>query len=263
MNIQSIRNSIVRNSPKLCAVVATVGVALTAYLAAKATPKAMSLIELKKEVLNKEILSKKEKVNAAWKCYIPSAASGVLTVAAIITGHSIHMQRYGELAVAYGLSQTAVRLYSEHVAKRLGEEDERKIRQDVGVQMMQTMTPPDTKVVPKLMTNEIGPRDQVNICYDYLSGRYFHASQNQIKEAIADYNENALKKNGQACLNDLYLCFHNPEELPEMGFANLLGWRYEEGREVVPLISVEPDANGNPCMVLDYVNPPQYDYDKR
>lgn len=254
--IQKGRNAIVRNSPKLCAAVAVIGVGITAILAVEETPRAMQLIEERKAK------TKKEKVNAAWRCYIPAAASGVITITAIITGHSIHLQRYGELAVAYGFSQSMLRLYSEKIRKEYGEEREAELRAQAGAQLVKTVEPPQGKLIPLDTTSELDPHDKVNNCLDYFGGRDCHVSQNDIKRAVKEFNETVMKKNGYGCMNDLYLCFHKPDELPETGFGALLGWNYERDGEVVPMVTSDFDKYGNPCLVLDFYNPPQYDFEK-
>lgn len=254
--VQKGRNAVVRNSPKLCAAIAVIGVGTTAVLAVKETPKALRLIEERKAG------TKKEKINAAWRCYIPAAASGVITIAAIITGHSIHLQRYGELAVAYGFSQSMLRLYSEKVRKEYGEQREAELRAQAGVRLMQIVEPPAGKLIPLDITSDLDPHDKVNICLDYYAGRECHLTRNEIKKAVKEFNETVMKKNGYGCMNDLYLCFHKPDELCEVGFGALLGWNYSRDGEVIPMVTSEFDKYGNPCMVLDFYNPPQYDFNK-
>ena len=230
-------------TPKIFAGIGVVGVVSTAVLAVRSTPKAMQLIEAS------GARTAKEKFKAAWKCYIPAGASGVITIAAIIANHSVLMRQNAELALAYGFGQTALRLYSERTPV--------ETRNQISAEMMKSQEPP--KEIVRLDTG-FGPEDQINECFDYLSSRYFHASRNQINKAIDEFNETILKVEGQGSLNQLYLCFHNQDELPPMGFANLLGWKYVNGQGAVPMVTSEFDKNGNPCIVLDFFNPPQYDY---
>ena len=230
-------------SPKLYAGVAILGLWTTAYLAAKETPKAMRLIE----EANAKTLP--EKIKAAAPAYIPAGASAVITTATIIGGFNELIRKNTQLALAYGFGQTALRLYSERTTP--------EIHQQVSAEMMRMQEPPE-KVI--LIDNNVDAKDQINACFDYPLGRYFHASLNQVKNGVNEFNEDILKVNGRGSLNQLYSCFHNPDELPPAVTGDLLGWKYVNGEVVVPLISYEPDKYGNPVMVFDFVNPPQYDF---
>lgn len=230
-------------SPKLYAGVAILGLWTTAYLAAKETPKAIQLIE---EAKAKTL---REKIKAAVPAYIPAGASALITTATIIGGFNDLIRRNTELALAYGFGQTALRLYSERTPT--------ETRQQVTAEMMRMQEPPGSYI---LVDDSLDAKDQINVCFDYLSGRYFHASQNQIKRACDEFNENVLKVNGRGSLSQLYSCFHNPDELPPAANADLLGWRYVNGEGAVPMVNYEPDKYGNPCMIFDFYNPPQYDY---
>ena len=236
MNMQKI-------APKLFAGAAVLGTVTTAVLAARATPKALKLIE------ESNANTFKEKAKACWKVYIPAGASCVITAATIISGFNDLMRKNTELAAAYGFGQTALRLYSERAPE---------VRQQVSAEMMRMQEPPSVDYIP--MDTQADPKDQKNRCFDYLSGRYFHATTNEIKNAFAEFNETIAKVNGKGSLNQLYSCFHNPEELPNVGFADLLGWKYQGGETAVPMITTEPDKYGNPVVILDFCNPPNYDY---
>lgn len=231
-------------TPKIFVCIGVVGTVTTAALAVRETPKAMRLIEEAKAV------TRREKFKAAWKCYIPAAASGVITMAAIIANHSVLMRQNAELALAYGFGQTALRLYSERTPV--------ETRNQISAEMMQKKEPPKGEMIP--LRTDMDPKDQINVWFDYYSSRYFHASTNQVNAAIDEFNETVVKADGRGSLNQLYLCFHNPDELPPMGFANLLGWKYRDGQGAIPMITTEPDKYGNPKTILDFFNPPQYDF---
>lgn len=238
MNLQKI-------TPKLFAGVAILGTVTTAVLAVRETPKAMRLIEES----NAETF--REKAKACWKCYIPAGASCIITIASIIGGFNDLIRKNTELALAYGFGQTALRLYSERTPV--------EVRNQVSADMMRMQEPPSAVYIQP--DTQCDPMDQVNQCYDYLSGRYFHASTNQIKNAFEEFNKTIAEVNGKGTLNQLYSCFHNPDELPNVGFADMLGWKYQGKETATPMITTEPDKYGNPCVILDFYNPPQYDYD--
>lgn len=253
--VQKGRNAIVREMPKICAGAAVAGVFGTAALAVWKTPEALRRIE------EMQAKTKREKAKAAWKSYIPAMASAVLTCTAIITGHSIQMQRYGELAIAYGFSQTAAYLYSMRVRKEIGAEREQEIRSGIGVSMLQEPMPPANPRMIRL-SDSSDPKDKIVACYDYLGSRYFHDSLNHIRASIERFNEEYVKQEGFGSLNELYSCFNKPDELPPIQIADDIGWKYVDGQGAVPMITHDGDKDGNPCIVLDFYNPPQYNFDR-
>lgn len=233
-------------APKIFAGTAILGAATTTVLAVAETPKAMKCIE------ESNAVTFKEKLKACWKCYIPAGASYVITVASIISGFSSLMQKNTELALAYGFGQTALRLYSERTPV--------EVRQEIGKQMMAMHEPTITYTVQQDPAADA--KSQQVKYYDYLSDRDFYASEIQIENAIMEFEETVLKDKGYGSLNELYSCFHN-ENLKPIGYTgDILGWKYINGQGPIPLKSPSFDKNGLPCTVLDYVNPPQDEYDK-
>lgn len=244
-------------SPKLFAGVAIVGTVTTTVLAIRQTPKAMRLIE------EAGAVTRKERADAAWKCFLPVGASMVITIAAIVANHSVLMRQNVQLASAYILGQTALRLYSERSSA--------ETRNQVSAEVMRMQEPPAKKVMAPIepehakkvlipIEPECDPKDRVNDYFDYYSGRYFHASMNQVTNAIDEFNEKIVKEYGRGSLNQLYECFHNPDELPRVGFADFIGWKHVNGQGAVPMITSELDKYGNTKIILDFFNPPQADW---
>ena len=259
---QKIWKGIQKNSPKICAGIAIFGVCTTAVLAVRGTPKALLLIEEKKAELNKPVLTKKETVSAVWRNYIPAVTSGVLTIASIITGHSIQLQRNAQLIVAYGASQSALRLYSDLVAKQIGAEQEQLLRQQLTIETMHAAPVPTGKRIPMDLTieTESDPKDKICEWYDYFGDRYFYDSQRTVLNAIDAFNESMSTGEGYGNLNELYSHFQN-EDLKPTTTGDLLGWTYKDGQGAVPMFTYDKDKFGNPCIILDFYNPPQYGYD--
>lgn len=228
-------------SPKIYAGVAILGVGVTSYLTAKGA------LTAEKRIQEKGAVTKKEKFRAAFPCYIPALASACITSATIIGGFNELIRKNTQLAMAYGFGQTMIRLYSERTPV--------EIRKQVAEEVMQ---------MPEIIELDTtsGPEDMVIKFTDYLSDREFHASRKQVKNSIDEFTETVLKTNGRGSLNQLYLCFHNPDELGPIGYTgDVLGWEYVNDQGPIPLISPGFDKYGLPCTILDYVNPPKDGYD--
>ena len=93
-------------SPMALSCVASVGVIVTAVVAVKATPKALSLVmedSRKNHDGDPYAYTKKEAIASAWKCYIPAAAFGVSTIACIMSANALNRRQQAALTSAYAL----------------------------------------------------------------------------------------------------------------------------------------------------------------
>lgn len=236
-----------KHAPKIFAGIACVGVFTTTFLAIRATPKAM------KAMADSGATTRKERVNAGWKYYIPTGASAVITVAAIIANHSSLVRENTKLALAYGFGQTALRLYSERVTPQVRQEISQQTVEQIKAQQPAAET---------ILIDPASVADNISVKYvDYLSNRECYMTRNQIKAAIDEFTETYLKHEGKGSLNQLYSCFHNTAIEAPIGYlGETHGWKYVNEQGPIPLVSSGFDKAGLPCAVLDYVNPPQPDF---
>lgn len=238
--IFNIQNAITRHSPEILTGIGIAGMLTTTVLAVRATPKALRLIELKKEEERTETLTAGETVKAAWKCYIPAAVTGATSVACLIGASSVHLRRNAALATAYKLSETALTEYREKVVETIGERKEMAIREKLDKKHIDENPVSKTEVIVTEKGN--------SLCYDHWSGRYFRSSIEQIDRAINEINRQMLVcMGGFVSLNDLY---------DELGLSHTLlgetlGWRIDNGLIERRLGSQIAD-DGTPCIVLDY-----------
>lgn len=235
-------------SPKIFAGVACFGVGMTTFLGIKATPAAMKAIE------ESGAKTWKEKTKVAWKYYIPTMASGVITIASIIANHSSLIRENTKMALAYEFGQTALRLYSEKATPQ--------VRQEVSQQAFEQVQQAANKENIVLTDPTTIPDDVPMQMKDYLSNRVCFMSRNQVKAALDEFEENYLKKEGRGSLNQLYSCFHGTAiETPIGSLGETHGWKYVDGQRPIPLISAEFNEQGLLYAVLDYANPPQPGFD--
>lgn len=242
------QKTIVKHSPEILTGVGIAGMITTTVLAVKATPKALQLIEDAKKAEKKDDLTPAEVIKATWKCYIPAVATGVFSTACLIGANSVHAHRNTALAAAYKLSETALTEYKGKVLETIGEKKEKTIREAVSKEQI------EKNPVSK---NEIFITEKGNtLCYDPISGRYFKSDVEKIRKIVNDLNRQ-LTTNicGYISLNEFY---------DEVGLGHIqngddLGWNLCKG-----LIDIEFNAhvadNGEPSLVLDYVNRPTYGY---
>lgn len=245
---KSIRASIGRHSPEILTGLGIAGMISTTIMAVKATPKALILIENRKDEMEVDKLPPLELVKTAWRCYIPAAVTSSLSVICLIGASSVNVRRNMALATAYSLSESALKEYQEKVIETIGEKKEQTVR--------------DAIAKDKIEKNPVNNREVIitdkgnTLCYDAISGRYFKSDIERIKRAVNDINKNLLD-DMYVSLNDFYY---------EIGLDNTkigdsLGWNVEKG--LIELnFSSQLASDGTPCLVIDYQLAPYYDYYK-
>ena len=95
--MRSMRTAVKKHSPEILTEIGIAGMITTTVMAVRATPKALILIEEKKDELEVDELTPKETIQAAWTCYIPAAAIGTVSVACLIGASSVNMRRRAAL----------------------------------------------------------------------------------------------------------------------------------------------------------------------
>lgn len=237
-----------KHSPEILTGIGITGMITTTVLAVRATPKAMMLIEERKLDLETEQLKKTEIVKTVWPCYIPTILTGTMSIACIIFASSVNARRNAALATAYALSETTLRDYQDKVIETIGEKKESVVRDAIAKDKIEK-DPVDT--------NEIVITDKGDtLCYEPLSGRYFRSDIDKIKRALNEIN-NMLLKDDYISLNDFYCEIG----IGETKIGDEIGWHIQGG--LIDLhFSTQLAANGEPCLVFDFIKAPTYDYNK-
>lgn len=244
--IKTIRSGLAKHSPAILTALGITGMIGTTVLAVKATPKALDLIENKKEELDKDGLTVAETVKATWKCYVPAAITCATSAACLIGASSVHTKRNAALATAYKLSESAFIEYRDKVVETIGEKKEQSVRDAIAKDHVEKNP---------VTNNEVIITDKgYTLCYDELSGRYFYSDIEKIKKAVNELNRQML--------NDMYVSLN--ELYYELGLEGTklgeqMGWNVDRG--LIDLkFSATVSADDRPCIVLDYRVPPMYDY---
>lgn len=265
--IRGAKISISKHSPEILTGIGIAGMITTTFLAVRATPKALELIEEKKDELNnkqveerldkngdlrdyKEITKLKfpDLFKATWKCYIPAAVTSVVSIACLVGASSVHIKRNAVLATAYQLSETALTEYKEKVIETIGEKKEEVIRDKVNKDRIEKN--------PVSKNNVIITDKGNTLCYDHMSGRYFKSDIDKINKAVNVIN-NRILHDFYASLNDLY----SELGLYTVSLGDKLGWNSDMGLIEVEFSSQLAD-DGTPCLVMDFNKAPKYDYDR-
>ena len=244
--MKQFRFKVSKHSPEILTGIGIAGMIATSVLAVQATPKALKLIELKKEELEVETLAKKEVLKTTWKCYIPAAATGVISTACLIGASSVNIRRNAALAAAYTLSDTALREYREKVVETLGEKKDQVIREKIAEDHIKN-DPVSTKEI--IVTGKGNTR-----CYDLHSGRYFTSDIDLIKKAVNELNRQIVL--------DMYVSLNEFYDLLGLSHSDLgydLGWNIDSGLVEIDFSSHLSEDNV-PCLAIKYSVAPKYGY---
>lgn len=230
------------------------GMITTTVLAVKGTPKALQLMEMRKVELEVESLTPVETVKTTWKCYIPAAVTGVASIACLVGSNSVNVRRNAALATAYKISETAFSEYRDKVVETIGEKKEKTVRDKVSEKQIKENPVTNTEVI-------VTGKGQT-LCFDPLSSRYFYSSIDKLNRAANklnfDINTSPFANDG-VTLND----FYDEIGIPGTATGDGLGWNLNTGLiEIYPsaqIVEEGEEHEGEPCIVLNFTNPPQYD----
>lgn len=177
-----------RNSPTILTFLGAAGVVATSIAAAKATPKAMALLEKTKEEKGEE-LTKLEMVKVAGPAYIPAVAIGASTIACIFGANALNKKTQASIMSAYALLDTSYKQYKSKVKELYGENSDRNVKKEIAKD--------------KFKDNDININNEKILFFDFYSLRYFESTERLVLKAENRVNE-LLKLYGRASLNDFY-----------------------------------------------------------
>ena len=178
-----------------------------------------------------------DKIKVAWKCYIPAAAVGATTIGCIIGLNDAHTRKNAALAGLYSIAQTTFSQYQEKVVEILGENKERKIRDEIDKD--------------KILNNPVGAdlifsgTGEV-LCYDSITGRYFNSEIEKIRKIINELNRRLMTEMFIS-LNEFY--YELGLEPTKLG--NDLGFNIDDGLLEIKFSS-QLTKEERPCLVLNY-----------
>lgn len=244
--LKNLRNAAKQRGPEILTGIGIAGMITTIIVSVRATPKALILIDEKKEELKTEKLEPKDLIITAWKCYIPSMAIGTVSVLCLIGASSVNLRRRTALVTAYTLSESALKEYQEKVVETIGEKKEQSIRDEVAKDKV-TKNPVSCQEV---IITEKGN----TLCYDAAFDRYFRSDIELLRKAENELNKR-MRDEMYISVNDL----RYEIGLPRMSMGDDLGWNIDTGYLDLQFSSQLTDE-GKPCLVIDYHVEPRYDF---
>jgi hypothetical protein len=245
---KGIRGAITKHSPEILTGIGIAGMITTTIMAVRATPKALILIEERKEEIDVDKLTPIELIKTTWTCYIPAAITGGLSIICLIGASSVNARRNAALATAYTLSESALKEYQEKVIETIGEKKEQTVR--------------DAIAKDRIDKNPVSSREVIitekgnTLCYDAISGRYFKSDIDKLKKVENELNRR-MRDEMYISLNEFYYEIG----LNPISIGDDIGWNIDRGYIELNFSSQLTD-DGNPCLVIDYQVAPRYEYNR-
>jgi hypothetical protein len=246
-----------KRSPEILTGIGIAGMVTTTAMAVRATPKAILILNEEECRRSKTATSdapstneigKLDVVKLTWKCYIPSAITGTMSIACLVFASAENAKRNAALATAYSLSESVLRDYQEKVIETIGEKKEQGIRDAIAKDKIERNPVSNQSII---ITNKGD-----TLCYDDISGRYFKTDIDRLKKIENELNRQMLDER-YISLNDFYYELG----LEGIGVGNDLGWCVDDGFIDLYFTSqLTPDDT--PCLVINYRVAPRPDYYK-
>ena len=244
---KDVKMAVSKHSPEILTGLGIAGMITTTVLAVKATPKALELIEDRKEELDiypTEKLPPVETVKATWKCYAPAAVTGATSVACLIGASSVNAKRNAALATAYNLAATSLSEFKEATREVVGEKKEQLIRNKVAEERINKEPVNQSAIIVSGNGN--------TRCFDTITKRRFVSDIETIKRIVNELNRRMVNGEDYISLNEFYYELG----LDGSSVGDELGWNVTSG--LIELdFSAQLDTDGTPCIVIDYMVAPK------
>ena len=234
-----------KHSPEILTGVGIAGMVSTTILAVRATPKALILLEKRKEEESKEKLDTIDIVKTAYKPFIPVVVTGALSITCLVGGASINARRNAALLTAYTLAENGIKEYKDKVVEVVGEKKEKQIRDEIDKDKLEAHP---------IKTNEVIIASGDTLCFDTITSRYFMSDIEKLRRAENNLNRQLMYEM-YVSLNDYY----GEIGLPSCDIGDDLGWNANKGMIELNFSSRIAD-DGRPCLVVSFRVEPRYDF---
>lgn len=190
-----------------------------------------------------EVLTPVEIVKATWKAYIPSVGLGVLGIICIVASTKISTGRNVALAGAASIAEKTLYDYQQKVIDILGKEKSNEIRDQIAKDRIQEIDTIHDSGVENEVVCERGTGN--TWIYDPITDRKWKSDLETVRAAMNDFNHDLIG-GIYGTLNDWYYCLG----IKGTTIGDDLGWCSDKLLDIRFAAMVLD--NGEPAIVLDY-----------
>lgn len=232
MNTRNIQMLLSKNAPDILLTAGVVSIIGGGILAIKQTPKALKILENKKE--DPTI----EKAKSLAPLYVAPVVLTGMGISSIVCSRNMTNKKIAAMATAYTVSETALRTYREKVRDLVDPEKYEEIKKEVANETLKNNSIQNKEV---FITSKPD-----SLIYDEASGRYFKGNIDDIKQTV-----NLLNKR---MMNDMTVTlneFYNEIGLDPIKLGIDMGWSIDHDLIEVTFTGSIAD-NNEPCIVMQY-----------
>ena len=246
----NVRHNLSKNSPLIMTgvgIAMSVGAVITAFKVAPKAKEVLKDVEATKEPNETKSKTLWRKTKAVTPLVAPVVIQEAVSVGCVLGSYKVNSKRLVALGTAYSLSEKRFEDYRNQVIKNLGEKKEQKIRDEIAKE----------KIKDDKKSSEIVVEKMDVLCYDCITGRYFSSNMDKIQKVVNSLNKR-ITQGGEyyISLNDFYY----EMDIPQVEIGESLGWNVDDLIDIQ--FSSQLTDDGRPCLVLDYMVKPRYDYRK-
>ena len=244
-----------RNGQTILAGVSIVSTVGATILSAKATPKALQLIE-EEEYNRQAYLSNKEKVQVAWKCYIPAGILALLSCASTVFGTKMGLTRQAELISLVTAGENMYERYRQKMIKKIGAEGEKEVRAELAKERAEQFIgsyPKEGGMLPapsSVIAYDTGLGDE--LIWDAWNGRFLKGSETEFLKQVAMFNKDMSYGIGVFFpVNNFYDLINAPTAMngTDQGFTT----------EYMLDVDFRWDSDRHAYKIMTFVNPPKFE----
>lgn len=253
---KSIQNGLKKHSPEILTGIGIFGMMTATVTAVKATPKAMELLEEKREELGlkpDESLTTLEIIQTAWKPYVGTAITSAASIACIVGGSKISASRNAALVTAYQVTTTALNRYKDSVVETVGENTAKEIREKITEKRKEEFEDNNSDNHNRVYI----PDGSDVLFHEPISNIYFKSSKNKIGEAVNYLNGRMI--DGQ----EMYMSlneFLDEFDLKHSPIGDDIGWTVD--RRIDLTFDLGVSDRGEPCYEIEYIQPPEHGFNE-
>ena len=171
---------LVKNSPTILTGFTVIGTGILIWLSGRAAIKAEKLWG-EYHLANPEIEENWfNKVQVCWKPYAPVFAVAAGTIASAIGSNAVSLRRSAALVSGYKMLEEAAKVYSDKVVATIGENKDRKIKEEISQDRLDTHPVSASAILPTGNGNAL--------FFDALSARYFYSDLERIRQTVNSFN---------------------------------------------------------------------------
>ena len=248
-----------KNSPTLLTItgIGLFGVAI--ITACRETPKYKNLMSYRDDTA-------KEKLKTGIQVYWPTAVIAGLGATCLIGANRVSAKRQKALSMAYMGASEALQSLQKHAVERLGDEQAKLIKKEVGEDLIKAHPKTDKNSDPNpIAIDDVskGPSANRYLIYDKYSNRYIHSNEDEINMACAKATVD-LDREDYVSLNSIYGYMTNCPDCPPTDIGDILGFHLGNTSYADPFpgrcdrieadltqLATNPET-GEACVVWDY-----------